>query len=136
MLPSPHSSIQFSFFSDTSTLNGEPPLLPPEAIENIYKEHHLPLPLQAMDEIDRMGLAYAHEVRNVVQDEVNIAERHYRQTLIMARIYYLRYQRAQDKLQHLQQKLGVLVDVALRDVSNPVSPNFNDSSELESPPSV
>jgi hypothetical protein len=77
------------------------------------EEHELPSPLQKMGEIDRMGLAYAHEVRNVVQDEVNIAERRYRQMLIMTRIYYLHFLRAQDGLQHLQQKLEVVVNIAL-----------------------
>jgi hypothetical protein len=86
-----------------------------------------------MEEVDRMGLAYAHEVRNIAQDEANIAERRYRQMLIMTRIYHLHFLRAQDKLQHLQQKLEVIVDVALQDVSNPVGPNPEDRKQ-ESPP--
>src|SRR5262245_38401632 len=121
-------------------VNGEPlPLLSnalwlQESADDIYREHQLPSPLNTMDEVDRMGIAYAHEMRNAIQDEVNMAERRYRQMLILTRVYYLHFIRAQDRLQHLQKDLEVVVDTALNDAPNPSSPNPDDDHKQESPP--
>ena len=150
-LPTPLSFIPAPFYpasphvisGSPSTLNGEPPLHPPipddqwlqEAIEKIYRDHRLPSALQTMEETDRMSLAYAHEVYNVVQDEVNIAERRYRQMLLQTRMHHLLFLQARDRLQELQKQLQGIVNVALQDISGPVSPpNSDDGREHESAP--
>jgi hypothetical protein len=152
-LPSSHLSTPLSFIpapfypasphvisGSPSTLNGLHPPLPDdqwlqEAIEKIYSDHRLPSALQTMEETDRMSLAYAHEVCNTVQDEVNIAERRYRQMLLQTRVYHLHFLQARDRLQELRKQLQVIVDVALQDTSGQVSPpNSDDGCEQESAP--
>jgi hypothetical protein len=93
------------------------PLL--QSIEDIYKEHGLPPILYTMHEIDRMGLAYAFEARKIVQDEVNSAERRYRQILIVARIYHVHFLEAQERLQHMQRELDALVEAAVKKAAEP-----------------
>jgi hypothetical protein len=68
--------------------------------------------LNIMEEIDKLGIAYVYEACDVIQDEVNIAERCYRQMILIMRAYHLRFLKAQDRLHKAQQQRNLVVMVA------------------------
>ena len=90
-----------------------------QTVEDAYERYGLPSVLHSLDDVNRMGIAYACEARNVVQDEANIAERRYRQILFIAKIYHAHFLRAQEKLQHLQRRLDEVIDVGVKEASSP-----------------
>jgi len=64
-----------------------------------------------------MEVAYAFETHAILTNEVNVAERRYRQTLIVARTLELKYQKAQRQLKKLSVELDLIVVAALKKVA-------------------
>lgn len=78
-----------------------------------------------MNELDKMGIAYAYEAWDVVENELHLAEKRYLQQLIMARTFQLRLFKAKDKLLQINHNLRLMVNVALKDVSSEENPNLH-----------
>jgi len=91
--------------------------------DEVYRKHDLPQPLDAMDETDRLGIAYVYEACDVIQDELNIALRRYQQMVLMTRAYQLRVLKTRGRLQKARQDRDLLVNVALRDVTAAANPS-------------
>jgi hypothetical protein len=74
-----------------------------------------------MGEGDRARIAYAYEARNILKLEKDIAEMRYRQMVLVTRTYELNLIAAQSKLEHAEERLGQLTDIAARDVQTAIS---------------
>jgi hypothetical protein len=81
-----------------------------------------------MEEIDKLGIAYVYEACDVIQDEVNIAERRYRQMILLMRAYHLRFLKARDRLHKAQRQRDLVVMVAQED-DNASVPRFVSDGE-------
>jgi hypothetical protein len=67
-----------------------------------------------LDELDKMGVAYALEKRDAVAAELLVAERRYRQQLIATRSFQIKLSRVKRKLQRMNEKVGVMLNVNVR----------------------
>jgi len=74
-----------------------------------------------MDEGDVARIAYACEARDILKLEKNIAEMRYRQMVLVTRTYKLNVLTAQNKLEHADERLSGLMDIAVRDIQTAVS---------------
>ena len=97
-----------------------PPSSPSQSInsDDIIRLHSLPPILSKMDDGDVVKLGYACEARDVLEDEMRIAERHYRQMILVARSYELRVLHAKSQLEQANSGLRSLIDTAVGTVSS------------------
>jgi hypothetical protein len=92
--------------------------------EYLSWKHKIPPTLQEMNELDKMGVAYAYEARDVVEHELYVAEKRFIQQLIVARTFQLRLIKAKDRLHQINHSLSLMVNVAENDVSSKENPNL------------
>jgi hypothetical protein len=92
---------------------------------SLTQKHKIPPELHAMNELDKMGLAYAYEARDVVENELRLAEKRYIQQLIVTKTYLLRLVNAKDKLRQMSHDLDTMVNKALYDISDEENPNLH-----------
>jgi len=78
---------------------------------------HIPRSLDAVDEADRVTLAYACEVHNVLQAELVLAERHYRKMLFATKAQQLRVETAREQLDTVKNQVNCGFRIALEAVA-------------------
>lgn len=70
-----------------------------------------------------MGVAYAFETHAILTGEASLAERRYRQKLIVARTFELQFQKAQQQVKKLNVELDLIVVAALKKVAPVTAPS-------------
>jgi len=99
---------------------------PNNSAEEIFERHKLPFNLLALEEADQMGVAYAFETQAILASEVGLAERRYRQQIIIAKAYELQFLKAQQQLKKLNAQLDLTVIAALKKVAPVTTPSSHD----------
>jgi len=74
-----------------------------------------------MDEADVLKLGCACELRGVLADQMNIAERQYRHMMLVARSYELRWLNAKSKFEGADDHLRFIINLGVRDVFAAIS---------------
>lgn len=87
-------------------------------VDAIFNTHDLPQVLQLKGHVDKTEISYACESREIVACEVEIAERRFRQLVLMARLHHLRLLEAQSNLQCLSEKVDMAIDNAAKEVQH------------------
>lgn len=94
-----------------------------EDAEAIFKTHQLPSLLQCTNERDKAELSYACESRQILEFEVRIAERRFRQVVLMARLHFLRLVEAQERLDLVRQDVDSTIDNAVQEAQRTMYTN-------------
>lgn len=73
-----------------------------------------------MDEKDKAEMSYACESREILEFEVRIAERRFRQVVLMARLHFLRLLEAQERLVTVRRDVDSTIDAAVQDIQQTI----------------
>lgn len=138
--PPPSSPISFSthlgpdpsFWAPFTPLTSTPQSKPaqPSSVDEIYKQHNIPFNLCALEEIDRLTIAYAFEERAIMVDQLNIVERRRRQQLVLARTIELDAETAYTQLLDMNQTIDEAMVTALRSVAHALPAVEQDTDPL------
>src|SRR5215472_7391425 len=92
----------------------------------VYRAHHFPEAFQEIREPDRLRMAYLWETCDMIQDEVNIAERRYNLMILAVRASEIQFREAQVRLQQALQQRSIVMDAALREhpPARPITPSL------------
>lgn len=116
-----------SFWEPYIPISTSKPLAPVINVDDICEQFNLPFNLFALEEEDRMGVAYAFETHAIMAGETSLVERRYRQKLIVARTLELQFQRAQRQMKKLSVELDLTVIAALKKVASVTVPSKRDA---------